>query len=98
MMRLRRQIEAQTHNVATLSGTNMGDPVTGLTKSPDLLVMADEDTDDTAKAVNGDTGPSGSESADRPQNAEKPRTMTGAGLSHNDCSAASYSPTGSPLQ
>ncbi|UUY51979.1 Uma2 family endonuclease [Streptomyces yangpuensis] len=51
-MRLRRQIEAQMHNVATLSGTNMGDPVTGLTKIPDLLVMAEENTDDTAKAVN----------------------------------------------
>ncbi|MFD6114966.1 hypothetical protein ACFWG0_33405, partial [Streptomyces yangpuensis] len=36
--------------------------------------------------------------SNRSLNAEKPRTMTGAGLSHNDCSAASYSPTGSPLQ
>ncbi|MEU0087314.1 contact-dependent growth inhibition system immunity protein, partial [Streptomyces sp. NPDC006274] len=31
------------------------------------------------------------------RNAEKPRTR-GAGPSHNNCSAASYSPTGSPLQ
>ncbi|MFJ4774733.1 Uma2 family endonuclease [Streptomyces sp. NPDC088762] len=52
VMRLRRQIEAQTPDAATLSDTNMGDPVTGLTKIPDLLVMAEEDTDDTAKAVN----------------------------------------------
>ncbi|MCX4801194.1 Uma2 family endonuclease [Streptomyces sp. NBC_01214] len=52
VMRLRRQIEAQTLDAATLSDTNMGDPVTGLTKIPDLLVMAEEDTDDTAKAVN----------------------------------------------
>ncbi|MFE9482676.1 hypothetical protein ACFYNM_29170 [Streptomyces spororaveus] len=27
-------------------------PVTGLTKIPDLLVMVEEDADDTAKAVN----------------------------------------------
>ncbi|MFD6940042.1 Uma2 family endonuclease [Streptomyces goshikiensis] len=52
VMRLRRQIEAQTLDAATLSDTNMGDPVTGLTKIPDLLVMSEEDTDDTAKAVN----------------------------------------------
>ncbi|MER7468515.1 Uma2 family endonuclease [Streptomyces sp. NPDC097981] len=52
VMRLRRQIEAQTLDAATLSDTNMSDPVTGLTKIPDLLVMAEEDTDDTAKAVN----------------------------------------------
>ncbi|MFD8146363.1 Uma2 family endonuclease [Streptomyces sp. NPDC059708] len=52
VMRLRRQVEAQTPDAATLSDTNMADPVTGLTKIPDLLVMADEDTDDTAKAVN----------------------------------------------
>ncbi|RPF40907.1 hypothetical protein EDD96_4689 [Streptomyces sp. Ag109_G2-6] len=51
VMRLRRQIEAQTPDAATLSDTNMADPVTGLTKIPDLLVMADEDTDDTAKAA-----------------------------------------------
>ncbi|MFD4135856.1 Uma2 family endonuclease [Streptomyces goshikiensis] len=52
VMRLRRQIEAQTLDAVTLSDTNMGDPVTGLTKIPDLLVMSEEDTDDTAKAVN----------------------------------------------
>ncbi|MFF4370511.1 Uma2 family endonuclease [Streptomyces sp. NPDC001594] len=52
VMRLRRQVEAQTPDVAALSDTNMADPLTGLTKIPDLLVMADEDTDDTAKAVN----------------------------------------------
>ncbi|MFJ6053222.1 Uma2 family endonuclease [Streptomyces sp. NPDC092307] len=52
VMRLRRQIETQTLDAAALSDTNMGDPVTGLTKIPDLLVMAEEDTDDTAKAVN----------------------------------------------
>ncbi|MEV7546824.1 Uma2 family endonuclease [Streptomyces sp. NPDC089915] len=52
VMRLRRQVEAQTPDAATLSDTNMADPVTGLTKIPDLLVMADEDIDDTAKAVN----------------------------------------------
>lgn len=52
VMRLRRQIEAQTPDAATLSDTNMGDPVTGLTKIPDLMVLAEEDTDDTAKAVN----------------------------------------------
>lgn len=52
VMRLRRQIEAQTPDAATLSDTNMGDPVTGLTKIPDLMVLAEEDTDDTAKVVN----------------------------------------------
>lgn len=52
VMRLRRQIEAQTPDAATLSDTNMGDPVTGLTKIPDLMVLTEEDTDDTAKAVN----------------------------------------------
>ncbi|MEU9088146.1 hypothetical protein [Streptomyces sp. NPDC048357] len=35
-----------------LNGTNMGDPQTGLTKVPDLMVIAEEDTDDTAKVVN----------------------------------------------
>ncbi|MGW6861828.1 Uma2 family endonuclease [Streptomyces xanthophaeus] len=52
VMRLRRQIEDQTADAATLSDTNMGDPVTGLTKIPDLMVLAEEDTDDTAKVVN----------------------------------------------
>lgn len=52
VMRLRRQVEAQTPDAATLSATNMSDPVTGLTKIPDLMVIAEEDTDDTAKAVN----------------------------------------------
>ncbi|GAA2643291.1 hypothetical protein GCM10010425_58080 [Streptomyces spororaveus] len=52
VMRLRRQIEAQTLDVVALSDTNMSDPVTGLTKIPDLLIMVEEDADDTAKAVN----------------------------------------------
>ncbi|CAM5460690.1 hypothetical protein SAVIM338S_02952 [Streptomyces avidinii] len=52
VVRLRRQIEAQTPEVIALNDTNMGDPVTGLTKVPDLMVIAEEDTDDTAKVVN----------------------------------------------
>ncbi|MFJ3205408.1 Uma2 family endonuclease [Streptomyces sp. NPDC086989] len=52
VVRLRRQIEAQTPEVMALNNTNMGDPVTGLTKIPDLMVLAEEDTDDTAKVVN----------------------------------------------
>ncbi|MDK9498730.1 Uma2 family endonuclease [Streptomyces katrae] len=52
VVRLRRQIEAQTPEVVALNDTNMGDPVTGLTKIPDLMVIAEEDTDDTAKVVN----------------------------------------------
>ncbi|MEV6956663.1 Uma2 family endonuclease [Streptomyces sp. NPDC051183] len=51
VVRLRRQIEAQTPEVMALNDTNMGDPVTGLTKVPDLMVIAEEDTDDTAKVV-----------------------------------------------
>ncbi|WCD86767.1 hypothetical protein KPP03845_103126 [Streptomyces xanthophaeus] len=34
VMRLRRQIEAQTADAATLSDTNMGDPVTGVVVDP----------------------------------------------------------------
>ncbi|MEV7173419.1 Uma2 family endonuclease [Streptomyces sp. NPDC093224] len=52
LVRLRRQIEAQTPEVMALSNTNMGDPLTGLTKVPDLMVIAEEDADDTAKVVN----------------------------------------------
>ncbi|MFI5986518.1 hypothetical protein ACIBEA_37365 [Streptomyces sp. NPDC051555] len=52
VVRLRRQIEAQTPEVVALNDTNMGDPVTGLTKVPDLMVIAEEDTDDTPKVVN----------------------------------------------
>ena len=52
VVRLRRQIEAQTPEVMALNDTNMGDPQTGLTKVPDLMVIAEEDTDDTAKVVN----------------------------------------------
>ncbi|MER6318267.1 Uma2 family endonuclease [Streptomyces sp. NPDC001581] len=52
VFRLRRQVEAQTPEVMALNNTNMGDPQTGLTKVPDLMVIAEEDTDDTAKVVN----------------------------------------------
>ncbi|WP_158754743.1 Uma2 family endonuclease [Streptomyces sp. NRRL F-2580] len=52
VVRLRRQVEAQTPEVMALNYTNMGDPQTGLTKDPDLMVIAEEDTDDTAKVVN----------------------------------------------
>ncbi|MFE2480990.1 Uma2 family endonuclease [Streptomyces sp. NPDC059389] len=52
VVRLRRQIEAQTPEVMAVNDTNMGDPLTGLTKVPDLVVIAEEDTDDTAKVVN----------------------------------------------
>ncbi|MFC6985009.1 Uma2 family endonuclease [Streptomyces cirratus] len=52
VVRLRRQIEAQSPEVMALNDTNMGDPVTGLTKVPDLMVIPEEDTDDTAKVVN----------------------------------------------
>ncbi|ROQ97715.1 Uma2 family endonuclease [Streptomyces sp. 2132.2] len=52
VVRLRRQIEAQTPEVMALSNTNMPDPVSGLTKIPDLMVLAEADTDDTAKVVN----------------------------------------------
>ncbi|MFJ9343740.1 Uma2 family endonuclease [Streptomyces sp. NPDC101733] len=52
LVRLRRQIEAQAPEVMALNDTNMGDPITGLTKVPDLMVIAEEDTDDTAKVVN----------------------------------------------
>ncbi|MFD9575463.1 Uma2 family endonuclease [Streptomyces sp. NPDC059982] len=52
VVRLRRQIEAQTPEVMALNNTTMGDPQTGLTKVPDLMVIAEEDTDDTAKVIN----------------------------------------------
>ncbi|MFD0266558.1 Uma2 family endonuclease [Streptomyces sp. NPDC127106] len=52
VVRLRRQIEAQTPEAIALNDTNMGDPETGLTKVPDLMVIAEEDVDDTAKAIN----------------------------------------------
>ncbi|MGW1771471.1 Uma2 family endonuclease [Streptomyces sp. NPDC002104] len=52
VMRLRRQIEAQARDAAALTNTNMHDPLTGLTKVPDLMVLPEEDTDDAAKAVN----------------------------------------------
>ncbi|MER8092366.1 Uma2 family endonuclease [Streptomyces goshikiensis] len=52
VMRLRRQIEARTPEATVLDNTNMGDPHTGLIKVPDLMVIAEEHTDDTAKAVN----------------------------------------------
>ncbi|MFE2131149.1 Uma2 family endonuclease [Streptomyces amritsarensis] len=52
VVRLRRQIEAQTPEVMAVTGTNMGDPHTGLTKVPDLMVIAEEDTDDSAKVIN----------------------------------------------
>ncbi|MER5488309.1 Uma2 family endonuclease [Streptomyces sp. NPDC002812] len=55
VMRLRRQIEAQTPDAAALTNTTMDDPVTGLTKVPDLMVLPEEDTDATAKAVNSRT-------------------------------------------
>ncbi|MEU6315921.1 hypothetical protein, partial [Streptomyces sp. NPDC047014] len=50
--RLRRQIEAQSPEVMAPTNTDMGDPLTGLTKVPDLLVIAEADADDTAMAVN----------------------------------------------
>jgi Uma2 family endonuclease len=52
VVRLRRQIEAQTPEVIALNDTNMGDPETGLTKVPVLMVIAEEDADDTARVVN----------------------------------------------
>jgi Uma2 family endonuclease len=52
VVRLRRQIEAQAPEVIALSDTNMHDPVSGLTKIPDLMVIREADADDTAKVVN----------------------------------------------
>jgi Uma2 family endonuclease len=49
--RLRRQIEAQAPEVFAFSDTNMHDPVTGLTKIPDLMVVIEEDADEESKAV-----------------------------------------------
>ncbi|MFD6880309.1 hypothetical protein ACFWCL_39140, partial [Streptomyces sp. NPDC060075] len=46
VLRLRRRIEAQAPEVMALTGTTTGDPLTGLTKVPDLMVIAEEDTDD----------------------------------------------------
>ncbi|MFJ7156632.1 Uma2 family endonuclease [Streptomyces sp. NPDC101118] len=51
VVRLRRQIEAQSPDVIALNDTNMHDPATGLTKIPDLIVIAEEDVDGTAKGV-----------------------------------------------
>ncbi|WP_030205007.1 Uma2 family endonuclease [Streptomyces sp. NRRL S-87] len=51
VVRLRRQIEAQAPEVVALNDTNMHDPATGLTKIPDLMVITEEDADDTAKTV-----------------------------------------------
>ncbi|MFG2622245.1 Uma2 family endonuclease, partial [Streptomyces sp. NPDC048507] len=167
VVRLRRHIEAQTPEVMALNDTNMGDSQTGLTKVPDLMVIAEEDTDDTPKVINSrdvlmvvevvsrthsltgirdklpdypkmgvplyvvvdprkdkksvavhsepSKGPERSpqaaglstpaasratprtgEKGDAPERRKAPHQLPGAGLSHNDCSAASYSPTGSP--
>ncbi|MFG2294190.1 Uma2 family endonuclease [Streptomyces sp. NPDC048603] len=52
VVRLRRQIEAQAPEVVALNDTNMQDPVTGLTKIPDLMVITEEDADGTVKSVN----------------------------------------------
>jgi hypothetical protein len=51
VVRLRRQIEAQAPGVIALNDTNMHDPVSGLTKIPDLMVITEQDADDTAKVV-----------------------------------------------
>ncbi|MGN5389517.1 Uma2 family endonuclease [Streptomyces sp. JL7001] len=51
VMRLRRQIEAQAPEVMALTNTSVCDPRTSLLKVPDLVVIAEERTDDTARAV-----------------------------------------------
>ncbi|MFC8271750.1 Uma2 family endonuclease [Streptomyces sp. NPDC057271] len=51
VVRLRRQIEAQAPEVIALNDTNMHDPVSGLTKIPDLMVITEEDADQAAKVV-----------------------------------------------
>ncbi|MER5811618.1 hypothetical protein ABT143_26105 [Streptomyces sp. NPDC002033] len=48
VVRLRRQIEAQTPEVMALNNTTMGDPHTGLTKVPDLMATAGRWTLDTS--------------------------------------------------
>ncbi|MCC9306862.1 Uma2 family endonuclease [Kitasatospora sp. RB6PN24] len=42
---LRRQIEAQTPHVFAINGTDAEDPVTGLSKVPDLMAIAEADLD-----------------------------------------------------
>ncbi|MEU6868321.1 Uma2 family endonuclease [Streptomyces sp. NPDC046876] len=51
-VRLRRQIEAKAPGVVALSDTHMGNPETGLVKVPDLVVIAEDDIDDTARVLN----------------------------------------------
>ncbi|MER8182673.1 Uma2 family endonuclease [Kitasatospora sp. NPDC094015] len=49
---LRRQVEAQTPDVIVLSDTDVEDPVTGLRKIPDLMVLAADGIDLAARKVN----------------------------------------------
>ncbi|MFJ9596620.1 Uma2 family endonuclease [Streptomyces virginiae] len=51
VMRLRRQIEAQDPQVMALTNTNVCDPRSSLLKVPDLVVVAEERADDTARAI-----------------------------------------------
>ena len=52
VVKLRRQIEAQSPEVVALSDTDTEDPVTGLSKVPDLMAVAEADLDPDSKQVN----------------------------------------------
>lgn len=51
VLRLRRQIEAQAPEVVALNDTNVEDPVTGLRKVPDLMVLKEDLLDPSSRAV-----------------------------------------------
>jgi Uma2 family endonuclease len=46
---LRRQIEAQTPHIAAINDTDAEDPVTGLSKVPDLMAIRESDLDHTQR-------------------------------------------------
>ena len=52
VVKLRRQIEAQSPDVVALSDTDTEDPVTGLSKVPDLMAVPEADLDPGSKKVN----------------------------------------------
>jgi Uma2 family endonuclease len=52
VVKLRRQVEAQSPEVVALSDTGTEDPVTGLSKVPDLMAVAETDLNPSSKKVN----------------------------------------------
>ena len=52
VVKLRRQIEAQAPEVVALSDTDTEDPVTGLSKVPDLMAVAEAELNPGSKKVN----------------------------------------------